>query len=160
MPGFIQLSKMSCDFSEQMAEVLCVGKAFAGAVPFPCTLTVVQELLEKSHPRVLAGGGEEMGIMCPILSGSSATTQTLLQSLPPPLFSSSAEHCRRCQISLAKLVIKHPPHTHTFTKAGIGGRVFKAGGGGWVDGTRVGALGEGKRRRTRPLPFIPDRRFV
>lgn len=82
-----------------------------------------------------------MGIMCPILSGSSATTQTPLQCTPPTPFSSSAQRCRRYQISLANLVIKTvPPHTPSLRLES--GAVFLGLGG---DGARVGARGEGMR---------------
>lgn len=134
-----------------MAEVLCVGKAFAGAAPFLYTLTGVREAPGEVPSSGFGRGRGRDGDHVPHFEWLICYHPNSAAVAPPP-FSSSAQHCRRCQISLAKLVIKTPPHTHTFTKAGIGGRVFKVGEGGgrWAAG---GSAWRGYEEANVPSPY-------
>lgn len=124
-----------------IAGVLCIGNACSGEMSVSLCLDGVQRgswRNTKPDPRWRhAGKGERRGkgIMCPILSGSSATTQNLLQSFffffTP--FSRSAEQHGCCRVSPAKIIIK-TTLPQTFTKAVVwsqGPIFFPLFWGGW-----------------------------
>lgn len=124
-----------------MAEVWCVGKAFAGAVLFPRTLTGVREAPGEVPSSGPGRGRGRDGDHVPHFEWLICYHPNSAAVYPPTPFSSSAQRCRRCQISLANLVIKTvPPHTPSLRLES--GAVFLGLGG---DGARVGARGEGMR---------------